>query len=1645
MPNNTHTFSLSPRGKLRWAIASLFLAPQLLFAAGITAVGGPGGTPQLHTQAGVPIVNIVAPNAGGLSHNQFMDYNVDQQGVVLNNALEAGQSRLAGQLAANPQFQGQAASVILNEVVGRNASLLNGAQEVFGRSADYVLANPNGISVNGGVLINSPNASLVVGRPEINDGKLRALNTADAQGELKVQGGLRSRDGSINLIAPRIDNQGRLEARDQLNLTVGSNRVDFASGTVQKLTPVRKFSLTNRMAVQRIDANLLGAMQAGRINIISTADGAGVKVSALQVDGREGVTISSAGDLDIRGRVRANSLNADRVGVRSLRGDVELHSAQDLSLAATDINGRNVKLDAGRNLTLSSLESSKLEEKREQWSNSNFLFTYETYDRTVRDQDTRQQGNQVVAQQDVVLTSGAATEVKASSIEARDMLRLNSGGDLRVTAATESHDTYEHGTHRKDLWNANWEKSASEQRSITSSLKAGKGLELTSQQKLQLQGAELKTPGDIQLAAQQVEITSATRTEKSSDNAYAGDLVGGSFFGAKGDGDSGKTLHTGSQVNADGKLIVKADDVRISGSRARGGKQASVISDKGSLIIDGVNETSHTNRYSNDSQFFGIAKDENRHNAADSSVVASNLRSDSNLTLQSAKDIEVSGSQVSAAGELKVDAKGDIKVASAQDTAKVTDSSHTSGFNAYAKETADGSHQYRAGVGYEDQQQTTQTETVRQQGASLSGGALVVSAGGDLSVTGSTLEATEGDASLSAKNVELVAADDSTTVDSVNTTTGGGVYYTGGMDKAGSGAQVSHQSSHDTYAGTTAQTSTVTASGNLTLHADDRLKTQGAQVEAGADLQVNASEIDNQAAHTVETSTHEGDGWTAGFAANVEYKGITRPVEKFVNDVEQSKFYQPHLVDSLDQPNVGAELEGGYTHNTSRQEDSTAQVSQFTGGTVQVDVAGTLKDEGSQYRATEGGLTIDAGSHVATAAANTHSSSEQSVNANAGLRVYTTTGEDLNIRGSGIGGSSDVSQHTSEAVLGSYAGAQGVDVNVKQDASYEGSRFQGGEAGVSLSAGGELALNQANDTRSESSTTLHGNAATTFGSTPGNSSSVNASVRLDHEHLESQDSLAQVATLDGKGPIQLSSGEDLTLQGTQIGSSTHKTGDISLSAGGQLDLQAAIDRHAMQGDELGGGLSLGGGKSSDAESSGKKGSVGGNFSIGKVAENDQDVIVAQLHSDANISLASGADGADAIHLQGTQVHADRVSLDATNGGILQESAQTTQDHNTWGVAAGAGVGGGKKTPTDTEEYGPETQYGAHGRVKVDVDNLQSTAHHNSLISASDVTLNSAGDTHLAGAKIDAERVSGTVGGDLVVESLKDHVKSAQVNVDIMLDIEKNQPGVVDKVADATGPLKDKVQSGAHGAFDKHREKLENVVDKGTDKFNAAKNSLVSNAKERPGVPTGEGTYKRKPDADAANPDNTKTHLADKNTDSADKPSRFKDSVWSKTSDSYAVNEKDTVGSKVANELEDALFGDKSGKPIYTPTVSVDVSHIAKDSVAEASGISGSQGIDLHVGGETQLTGSRLSAADGEVNLGGSTVTTTTVTGSDYRADVGLNVSKSPVNQILATKDELTDERDAATLEDQAFNVGPLRVGGHTDSQELQAGIDQRIN
>ena len=132
------------------AIFMLFLHIVSL-ANGIVPDNGASKNLQLDKAAnGVPLVNIEAPDNNGISHNVYKEYNVDGRGTILNNSKDLTNSQLGGVIYGNPNLQNSSeASTIINEVSGVNRSRIEGYQEIAGKKANYILANPNGIYVNG--------------------------------------------------------------------------------------------------------------------------------------------------------------------------------------------------------------------------------------------------------------------------------------------------------------------------------------------------------------------------------------------------------------------------------------------------------------------------------------------------------------------------------------------------------------------------------------------------------------------------------------------------------------------------------------------------------------------------------------------------------------------------------------------------------------------------------------------------------------------------------------------------------------------------------------------------------------------------------------------------------------------------------------------------------------------------------------------------------------------------------------------------------------------------------------------------------------------------------------------------------------------------------------------------------------------------------------------------------------------------------------------------------------------------------------------------------------------------------------------------------------------------------------------------------
>ena len=104
---------------------------------------------------GVPLVNIQTPSAAGVSHNAYSQFDVQAQGLILNNARNNVATQLGGWVQGNPWLARGSARVILNEVIAANPRQLLGYVEVAGSPA-LAMAKSMKNAANLGILLTTP-------------------------------------------------------------------------------------------------------------------------------------------------------------------------------------------------------------------------------------------------------------------------------------------------------------------------------------------------------------------------------------------------------------------------------------------------------------------------------------------------------------------------------------------------------------------------------------------------------------------------------------------------------------------------------------------------------------------------------------------------------------------------------------------------------------------------------------------------------------------------------------------------------------------------------------------------------------------------------------------------------------------------------------------------------------------------------------------------------------------------------------------------------------------------------------------------------------------------------------------------------------------------------------------------------------------------------------------------------------------------------------------------------------------------------------------------------------------------------------------------------------------------------------------------
>ena len=278
----------------------------------------------------IPLVNVTAPTNGGVSMNKYDQFNVEKQGAILNNSYVTSKTELAGYVQGNSNMVNGTAKVIVNQVTSDAPTSMNGYLEVAGEKASVVVANPNGITVNGGGFLNTEHAVLTTGRTEL-DGAGNLQNYRVEQGKVSIEGkGLDGKSAdSVSILARTIDVNAGVWA-NKLNTRTGQNNIDAKNLKATALD----LSSTETKPTIGLDVAAVGGMYANHITMVGTEAGVGVNLNGI-VAGTQSVSVDANGHLSVNGTLQSDTSLVAKAN--SIQNTKTIASGGDLGLETKEL------------------------------------------------------------------------------------------------------------------------------------------------------------------------------------------------------------------------------------------------------------------------------------------------------------------------------------------------------------------------------------------------------------------------------------------------------------------------------------------------------------------------------------------------------------------------------------------------------------------------------------------------------------------------------------------------------------------------------------------------------------------------------------------------------------------------------------------------------------------------------------------------------------------------------------------------------------------------------------------------------------------------------------------------------------------------------------------------------------------------------------------------------------------------------------------------------------------------------------------------------------------------------------------------------------------------------------------------------------
>lgn len=1290
---------------------------------------------QVTRKNGVEIINIATPSAAGISHNQYNKFNVDPSGAVLNNARQNSQTQLAGEVARNPNLRTESARVILNEVVSKNPSKLAGKQEIAGQRADYVLANPNGISVEGGGFINTSRASLVVGKPTVAEGKLKGYqvngdNALTTQGEITGDADL-----SLDLIAPKVSVASKLKTSGEVNIVQGRNEVqrDQDGRLTINVLPQKG---------QVLDGKVAGSIQAGRIRIHSTDDRATINVANAQLKAKE--VVIGAGNAKIEGEmVEANQqFNLEgkegrNVKVRQSRNSTQQQYQQssiqteqlvigvenNLAINGTDLQAKNAVISAGNThfgtqTTTNSTQSESRKSKGLWHRNESETQRDETVHRTTVSADKLE----VVATKGKV--TGSAVKIKAENlgVSGKQGVEFNGAKENHFAEATAD---FRNETARLKTGKSRQESSS--QNYIASEIES-QNVVLGGEGNVEFAGVRARIDGDL-VSKNNGEVRFLSETSSNTYVVNDKQKFWGGIAGSKGVGAMENSLiQHGADLLIQGNALIEADKgVLLSGSRVLSGSNALVKANNGDLVVDAVRRYEVQSQGNRQGTVFDITKARESNFSQNATVQGSSLRSESNLQLTSNQNIDIVGSSVTSAGLLDIAALNNIKVSGAENqhqsgrtsvnlggSAKIAQPQITFDKDAVIDASLANLEKILRGeskVG----DSVKDVAKVAKDSVKLNAEATAVFGVKANKTENQTLTHTAGQLAGHTTNLDAnritVEGSQVSAAEDLNLT----------ADQISTSAQQNQQTQRqrETSVGLTDTVKATESSISNTLtfgvtHNDNRTQTlsaQGSQLVAGKDLALTANNI-----------AHQGSALSAGANLTQTAQTLSQGVanDQVANTAKKVNV-SATLTTAIDKSKAingsfDLNAEGGRENSVS----TNAQATRLSANNIAIN-AERINDLGTQYQANQNAAFISQ-QHNLAAAYNREQA--QQLNAGVSLGVSASTADlktvDVSLN---TGAKLQTNQTASSTAQKAQIQAQNVVLNTQQLNSQADISAQ--QAVVISAQNANLVQAQNSQTQSaggfEANVSVGGLVIPTAGAI---APSVAVSAKVNGQ--KAQATQAVIASIQGTN-VAINA-EKLNLQGTNVQA---QSANLSVAS---LNLEAGHSQAKNLAVKLGGGAKVGANNTSV--------SANGNVQIS--AEE------SKTHQGTQLNAQNLVINADNVAVSGAIVQADNLTLNSQNLALTAVQDQL----NKTSIGTSLALNGGVKE----QKWSPNS-----GSASLNLESKRNQTTVETALNSKNANINVVDSTNLVGATINAEQATGDL-GNVSGSSLVNRVKEVNVSL-----------------------------------------------------------------------------------------------------------------------------------------------------------------------------------------------------------------------------------------------------------------------------------------